>query len=232
MNEISKLRELSLINKVMKELENYLNIKEKTLAEFIIHIGIKSNSLEEFVKTLDEKDADFTLEFMKNLYEIIKKSNISNSKTENKNVKLGKIQMNDEKFMSQEELSKKYSALSLPNRNKEELDIELGVIFNNYENLPQEELKKFSKSPSPILKKRRSRSRSVKRNKSKKKPHKESISRSRSLSKKKKSHKKNKNKYSQSSSSSRSRSRDVNREKKKTIQKLEINYKTDENSKR
>ena len=68
----------------------------------------------------------------------------------------------------------------------------------------------------------------MKRNKSKKKPHKESISRSRSLSKKKKSHKKNKNKYSQSSSSSRSRSRDVNREKKKTIQKLEINYKTDE----
>jgi len=236
MLEIAKLRELSLINKVMKELENYLNIKEKALAEFIIHIGMKSNSLEEFVKTLDEKDADFTLDFMRNLFEIIKKSSCSDSKIDGvTNKSMGKSlstkNQNNPKIMSQEDLSKKYSALSIPNRNKEELDIELGVIFNDSQPNKEEE-KKFSKSPSPMLKKKKSRSKSISRSRSpnKKRIHKISSSRSKSVSRKKKTHKKNRSKYSQSSSSSRSHSKhkDSKRRKSSNNQKLEINYKTDE----
>src|SRR5690348_15339456 len=79
MQEISKLKDLFLTTEVVKLLETYLNIKEKVLAEFIIDIGTQSKNLEEFVKKLDEKEANFSEEFMDKLYETIKKKGNTNN---------------------------------------------------------------------------------------------------------------------------------------------------------
>jgi len=161
------------------------------LAEFIINIGASSTSLEQFVKKLDDSESGFTLEFMKNLYDIIKKSkgNIQ-SETEKFNKK---SKLEENKFQLNE-LSKNFKALCIPNRNKEELDIELGVVFENNNEIilkKEEKDKKYSRSPSiksVSNKNKRSRSRSRSRRKSKE----NKILKSNSRGRTKKNHKKKK----------------------------------------
>lgn len=55
MDELEKLRHISLVSKVCTELQNHLNINDKDLAEFLIDLVQKSNSLASFRKAVSSQ---------------------------------------------------------------------------------------------------------------------------------------------------------------------------------
>ncbi|XP_075890985.1 ATP-dependent RNA helicase DHX8 [Nelusetta ayraudi] len=70
-DEIKRLEYLSLVSKVVTELENHLDISEKCLAEFIIHLAEKHPTFDEFKAALCENGAHFTDTFTDNLLRLI-----------------------------------------------------------------------------------------------------------------------------------------------------------------
>src|SRR5690348_1953068 len=81
MEAIKKLKEVSLISKVMKELELNTGLKREKedekqhlniLTHFIIDLCDKSNNLDEFIKKLNDSDSDFPLSLIQNLFNMIK----------------------------------------------------------------------------------------------------------------------------------------------------------------
>ncbi|XP_065343249.1 ATP-dependent RNA helicase DHX8 [Cloeon dipterum] len=71
MDEIQKLKQLSLISKVCTELENHLGIADKDLAEFIIALAKTNTTFQNFKKALTENGADFSDSLIGNLLRII-----------------------------------------------------------------------------------------------------------------------------------------------------------------
>lgn len=88
MDAIAKFQYLSLVGKVVSELDNHLGLKDKDLAEFIINLADTSDSLEartryfflfwshiiqEFRAQLNANGGDdFPEQFVNNLYKLIK----------------------------------------------------------------------------------------------------------------------------------------------------------------
>lgn len=52
MEDLSKLRHLSLVSKICAELENHIGFSDKTLAEFIIEIANSSTNPKAFYTSL------------------------------------------------------------------------------------------------------------------------------------------------------------------------------------
>jgi ATP-dependent RNA helicase DHX8/PRP22 len=48
MDDLEKLEELSLVSKVVSELQNHLGMNNKTLAEYLIHLRVESSSFDDF----------------------------------------------------------------------------------------------------------------------------------------------------------------------------------------
>lgn len=54
MDELVKLHQLSLVSKICTELENYLGVNDKTLAEFLIHLAEKHTTLPSFRQAVSD----------------------------------------------------------------------------------------------------------------------------------------------------------------------------------
>lgn len=55
-DDLDQLEHLSLVNKIVKELDNHFGISEKEVAEFIIDIAKKNPTFDKFKKALSEND--------------------------------------------------------------------------------------------------------------------------------------------------------------------------------
>lgn len=71
MSAIQKLQYLSLINKIVNELDNHNEPKDKDLAEFLIHLYDNNPKLDQFKKALKENEADFDDILSSSLFNII-----------------------------------------------------------------------------------------------------------------------------------------------------------------
>lgn len=69
---LDKLQELSLISKICTELDSYLGLSDKTLAEFIIHLADTHDNANSFRVALNENGADFPASLSDNLFRIIR----------------------------------------------------------------------------------------------------------------------------------------------------------------
>lgn len=78
---MEKLQELNLISKVCKELENHLNISDKTLAEFIIHLAKESVATKDFMEKVAENGAELTPALAEHLLRIVKTMTAARTKS-------------------------------------------------------------------------------------------------------------------------------------------------------
>ncbi len=71
MDDLESLELLSLVSKVTSELQNYLGISDKTLAEFVIVQHGKCSSLAEFKAQMEEMGADFPQSLVESIDRLI-----------------------------------------------------------------------------------------------------------------------------------------------------------------
>ena len=69
--ELGQLEYLSLVSKVCTELDNHLNMNDKTLAEFVIDLADKNRTMEAFRKALIDNGADFSGGLMRSLFDLV-----------------------------------------------------------------------------------------------------------------------------------------------------------------
>jgi hypothetical protein len=148
MEAIKKLKEISLINKIMKEVENYTCLKrdredEKRnldiLTNYIINLATKAINCDDFMTQMFKNDAEFPIEVLKSMYMTIK---------DVKQQVVEKLPKRSNNIDTSSDLQK-FKALAIPNKNKEELDVEFGVVFDDAETPKQYSR---SRSISPIRK--------------------------------------------------------------------------------
>jgi len=168
MDAIKKFKEINLFNKIMKELEISTSMKKENedekeqltiLTKFIINLASNSKDLNDFVFKLEESEADFNIATINNIYKSVKE--LKDFQNKDNKIIMDKIPLNlqshnslkeindfinidDPELQKKELLAKKFSSLAMPNRNKEELDIEFGVVFE--EEKKQEIIEENSKS--------------------------------------------------------------------------------------
>ena len=65
------LRDLGVISKVAKELDNNLGLGDRALAEFLVHVGKTATDSDKFISTLHENEADFPEAFSRNLHTVV-----------------------------------------------------------------------------------------------------------------------------------------------------------------
>ena len=239
MDAIKRFKEICLFNKVMKELEISTSLKKEIesekeqlniLTNYIIDMASSCKDLNDFINKLNGSDADFNISTINIIYATVKelndhkkKNNSFNNQTNPKYNTNEEIQEED-KFYNEENsqieiqdnekeiLAKKFTSLALPNRNKEELDIEFGVVFEEEVKVEEKPNNKynFEKYTNEVkneekIKKRKSRSRSIS-------PIKYDENKKNNISESKINSRKNK-KYRNSRSRSISRSRSNSRKK-------------------
>ena len=72
MDDLESLELLSLVSRVTNELQNYLGINDKTLAEFVINQHLQFNgSFPDFKKSLDEMGAEFPQSLMESIDRLV-----------------------------------------------------------------------------------------------------------------------------------------------------------------
>ena len=71
MDDLESLELLSLVSRITSELQNYLGISDKTLAEFVIVQHGKCSSLAEFKSQMDEMGADFPQSLIESIDRLI-----------------------------------------------------------------------------------------------------------------------------------------------------------------
>eukprot|EP01083_Nonionella_stella_P212041 766129_1 len=86
METVLQLLQKSIVQKVSKELENHIGIKNETLAEFIIDIKNKSKNIKEFEQNLSNSSAEFDITLIESLWRMIEVMAPSKLK-QNKNTK-------------------------------------------------------------------------------------------------------------------------------------------------
>ncbi|KAF7995038.1 hypothetical protein HCN44_004510 [Aphidius gifuensis] len=106
-DEVERLEHLSLISKIIIELENHCghNEENKLLAEFIINLAEENPKLEDFKKTLEENGGEYTDSFVNNLHRII--HHMKPQKSQNSNQPGSSSQADP--------LAHKFPGLALPN---------------------------------------------------------------------------------------------------------------------
>ena len=65
--ELERLEHLSLVSKIVTELDNHYSLNDKDLAEFIIDLAQKNKDAEQFKKVLAENGAEFADSFVENI---------------------------------------------------------------------------------------------------------------------------------------------------------------------
>ena len=71
MQKIQELLHASIVQKVVKELENHIGISNETLAEFIIDLKKRSKDIKEFEKQLNDNQAEFDITLIQSLWRMI-----------------------------------------------------------------------------------------------------------------------------------------------------------------
>ena len=155
MNEFLKLEGISVLSRVVKELEQQTYVKDSKAAQYIIHLYDISPTVNDFIKQLEKSSADFPIFFMQNLYNILLKMKPKGAYNAYQNsfftgddtaseIKVERIDLeqhgNDKEYLTQ-----KFPGLTLPNKNKEELDIHLDQIINKNAKFDPRELKLLEK---------------------------------------------------------------------------------------
>ena len=69
----NKFRDLSVISKLMNEMERALEIRDKVLAEFVLDLAKNSKTVMEFEKQLETNGAEFSVELISSMYALITK---------------------------------------------------------------------------------------------------------------------------------------------------------------
>ena len=72
-NVFQRLKDLSVVSKVMTEMDRALGINDKVLAEYILSLAKKSKSVMEFEEKLKANGADFSAELTSSMYALITK---------------------------------------------------------------------------------------------------------------------------------------------------------------
>ena len=54
-NELDRLEHLSLVSRIVNELENHFGISDKDVAEFIIHLAKTNSTFDKFKRSLEEQ---------------------------------------------------------------------------------------------------------------------------------------------------------------------------------
>lgn len=108
MDDLRSLELLSLVSKVTSELQNYLGISDKTLAEFVIAQHAECKSLDEFQKKLEAMDAEFPQSLIESIDRLVK--------TMHPKYKKGKGTNGEAENRSREEKSKVFKGLALPDK--------------------------------------------------------------------------------------------------------------------
>jgi ATP-dependent RNA helicase DHX8/PRP22 len=70
-NDLYSLEVLSLVAKITQEIDNYLNLNDKTLAEFVISLHDQSQSLPDFKSNLESVGAGFPDSLIENVDRLI-----------------------------------------------------------------------------------------------------------------------------------------------------------------
>ncbi|KAJ5587537.1 uncharacterized protein N7459_003302 [Penicillium hispanicum] len=71
MDDLESLELFSLVSRVTNELQNYLGINDKTLAEFVIDQHLKCSSFPEYKKSLDDMGAEFPQSLMESIDRLV-----------------------------------------------------------------------------------------------------------------------------------------------------------------
>jgi len=69
----TKFKELSVLQRLLDEMDRALDIRDKVLAEFVLDLAKKSNSVMQFEKKLEDSGADFSAELVSAMYAMITK---------------------------------------------------------------------------------------------------------------------------------------------------------------
>ena len=72
MEELKRLEYLQLVQKVTSELTNHYDLKDETLAEFLISLSWKSKDLQSFKLKVDEIGGQFPLSFLENIQRLVR----------------------------------------------------------------------------------------------------------------------------------------------------------------
>ena len=75
MEALQKLQYLSLVQRVVKELDTNVGMGNMTLAEFVINLASKSSDLSDFASNLKANGADFPDAFISSLHKLIERMN-------------------------------------------------------------------------------------------------------------------------------------------------------------
>ena len=108
MDDLEQLELLSLVSKVTSEINNYMGVSDKTIAEFVISEHANCSSLPEFQKSLEEYD------FPKSLAESIDRLIRSMHPQYKKNGTKGSGRAEDDEKL--DEKTKKFKGLSIPDK--------------------------------------------------------------------------------------------------------------------
>ncbi|XP_049851789.1 ATP-dependent RNA helicase DHX8-like [Schistocerca gregaria] len=73
MEDLAKFQHFSLVQKIMKELNNNIGMGEELVAEFIIDLADKHPKFDDFSQAIKDTGADFTDQFTATLYKLISK---------------------------------------------------------------------------------------------------------------------------------------------------------------
>ena len=137
-----RFKELSVIQKILSELERSLDIRDKVLAEFVLSLAKQSNTVMIFEDKLQQSGAEFSVELISNMYAIItkmlpecfeRKFTRTNTELENDPILSAEMQTNTQLFKDKQpdatNQQKKHLASQFPSlaqkndRNKEEIDL-------------------------------------------------------------------------------------------------------------
>ncbi|KAJ3514024.1 hypothetical protein NLJ89_g2612 [Agrocybe chaxingu] len=118
--DLYNLEFLSLVAKITQEIDNYLGINDKTLAEFLINIHDQSNkSLESFKAKLKEIDAGFPDSFVENVDRLILSMHPKHKKHVKSAKAIGKSKAADEEISELERKKRVFPGLAMKDREVE-----------------------------------------------------------------------------------------------------------------
>ena len=88
----NRFKDLLVINKIMDEIEVSLEIRDKTLSEFVLSLAKESKSVMQFEQKLDENGAEFSIELISTLYALITKMLPDNFRRKPTNFKMSQFE--------------------------------------------------------------------------------------------------------------------------------------------
>ena len=88
----NRFKDLLVINKIMDEIEASLDIRDKTLSEFVLKLAKESKSVMQFEQNLEENGAEFSIELISTLYALITKLLPEHFKRKPTNFKLSQFE--------------------------------------------------------------------------------------------------------------------------------------------